>query len=133
MKPRIVLESHNASYADPIKVAKGEFLSLTGREDVWDGQRRLWAAADDGREGWVQHKAGSRSGGHPSHLTHNRILNTALRGIHWSAPDTVAGSRYQHRKFRFWLKAEVPECANLRPVLALKPASALRRRPNSCL
>ncbi len=30
MKPRIVLESHNASYADPIKVAKGEFLSLTG-------------------------------------------------------------------------------------------------------
>ncbi len=53
MKPRIVLESHNASYADPIKVAKGEFLSLTGREDVWGGHRWLWAVADDGREGWV--------------------------------------------------------------------------------
>ncbi len=34
MKPFIVLESHNASYADPINVAKGEFLSLTGQEDV---------------------------------------------------------------------------------------------------
>jgi len=53
MKPRIVLESHNASYAEPIKVAKGAFLSLTGREDVRDGQRWLWAAADDGREGWL--------------------------------------------------------------------------------
>jgi hypothetical protein len=51
MKPRIVLESHNASYAEPIKVAKGAFLSLTGREDARNGQRWLWAAADDGREG----------------------------------------------------------------------------------
>ncbi len=54
MKPCIVLESHNASYADPIKVAKGEFLLLTGQEDVWDGHRWLWAVADDGREGWVR-------------------------------------------------------------------------------
>jgi hypothetical protein len=53
MKPCIVLESHNASYADPINVAKGEFLSLTGQEDVWDGHRWLWAVADDGRDGWV--------------------------------------------------------------------------------
>jgi hypothetical protein len=39
MKPQIVLDSHNPSYADPIKVAKGEFL-------CW-----LWAVADDGKEG----------------------------------------------------------------------------------
>ncbi len=53
MKRRTVRESHNASYADPIKVAKGEALSATGLEDVWDGHRWLWVAADDGREGWV--------------------------------------------------------------------------------
>ena len=52
MKLRVVLENHSASYADSIKVAKGEFLSLTGREDVGDGHRWLWAIADDGREGW---------------------------------------------------------------------------------
>jgi hypothetical protein len=53
MKPRIVLEAHNASYADPIEVAQGARLLLTGREDDWDGHRWLWAVADDGREGWV--------------------------------------------------------------------------------
>ena len=49
MKLRVVLENHSASYADSIKVAKGEFLSLTGREDVGDGHRWLWATADDCR------------------------------------------------------------------------------------
>ena len=53
MKPRIVLEGHCASYADPIEVAKDAPLTLTGREDVWDGHRWLWAVAEDGREGWV--------------------------------------------------------------------------------
>ena len=53
MKLRVVLENHHASYAEPIKVAKGAVLSLTGREDVWDGHRWLWAVADDGGEGWV--------------------------------------------------------------------------------
>ncbi len=53
MKPRTVLDNHNASYADPIGVAKGERLSLSGREDIWDGHRWLWAVADDGREGWI--------------------------------------------------------------------------------
>ncbi len=50
---RIVRESHNASYADPIAVGAGEPLTLTGREDDWDGHRWLWAVAPDGREGWV--------------------------------------------------------------------------------
>jgi len=53
MKPRVALENHDASYADPIEVAKGAVVSLTGREDNWDGHRWLWAIADDGREGWV--------------------------------------------------------------------------------
>jgi SH3-like domain-containing protein len=53
MKPRVVLENHTASYADPIEVTKGAPISLTGREDTWDGHRWLWAVADDGREGWV--------------------------------------------------------------------------------
>ncbi len=53
MKPRVVVENHRASYADAIEVAKGALVSLTGREDVWDGHRWLWAVADDGREGWV--------------------------------------------------------------------------------
>ncbi len=53
MKLRVVLENHHASYAEPIKVDKGAVLSLTGREDVWDGHRWLWAVADDGGEGWV--------------------------------------------------------------------------------
>jgi len=51
--PRVVLENHNASYAEPIRVAKGAALSLTGREDVWDGHRWLWAVADDAGEGWI--------------------------------------------------------------------------------
>ncbi len=52
-KPRTVLEAHDATYSDPIEVARGAPLALTGREDVWDGHRWLWAVAEDGREGWV--------------------------------------------------------------------------------
>jgi len=53
MKPRTVLKCHNASYEDPIKVATGERLTPTGRQEIWDGHRWLWAIAEDGREGWV--------------------------------------------------------------------------------
>ena len=53
MSQRTVLHSHKASYSDPIRVAKGEFVRLTGREDLWDGHRWLWAVAEDGKEGWV--------------------------------------------------------------------------------
>lgn len=45
--------AHEASYADPIAVEKGAPLALSGREEMWDGHRWLWAAAPDGREGWV--------------------------------------------------------------------------------
>jgi Bacterial dipeptidyl-peptidase Sh3 domain/Variant SH3 domain len=50
---RIVSVDHNASYLNPINVAKAEHIVLTGREDIWDGHRWLWAVANDGREGWV--------------------------------------------------------------------------------
>ena len=53
MNRRTLRETHQASYADPIKLSKGELLSLTDREDVWDGHRWLWAVAEDGRAGWV--------------------------------------------------------------------------------
>jgi SH3-like domain-containing protein len=53
MNTRTLRETHQASYADPITLSKGEPLALTGREDVWDGHRWLWAVAQDGREGWV--------------------------------------------------------------------------------
>jgi len=53
MKPRTVLKCHNASYEDPIKVATGARLTATGRQEIWDGHRWLWAIAEDGKQGWV--------------------------------------------------------------------------------
>ncbi len=50
---REVREGWTASYADPIRLGAGEAVRLTGREDIWDGYRWLWAIAPDGREGWV--------------------------------------------------------------------------------
>ncbi|MDJ0628856.1 MAG: SH3 domain-containing protein [Rhodobacter sp.] len=48
-----VTADHAASYSDPISVAAGECIVLTGRSDLWDGQLWLWAHSADGREGWV--------------------------------------------------------------------------------
>ena len=48
-----VLRSHSASYPDPIVVTTGEQLRLTGRSDLWDGHRWLWAISAGGKEGWV--------------------------------------------------------------------------------
>lgn len=48
-----VTQPHTASYADTISVKQGQVLALSGREDIWDGHRWLWAVAPDGREGWV--------------------------------------------------------------------------------
>lgn len=50
---RRVLTSHASTYPDPIVLARGAPLRLTGRSDLWDGHRWLWAVAEDGREGWV--------------------------------------------------------------------------------
>lgn len=49
----LVIQPHVASYADPIRIRKGDVIVLSGRADIWDGYRWLWAAASDGREGWV--------------------------------------------------------------------------------
>lgn len=53
MAHRTVLQPHTASYADPIRVANGARVRLTGREELWDGHLWLWAVAEDGRQGWV--------------------------------------------------------------------------------
>ena len=53
MTQRRVTTAHQASYDAPIEVRQGEPLVLSGREFVWDGHRWLWAAAPDGREGWI--------------------------------------------------------------------------------
>ena len=48
-----VIIAHVKSYADPIAAKKGDVVTLSGKTDIWDGHRWLWAAAPDGREGWV--------------------------------------------------------------------------------
>jgi hypothetical protein len=53
MTIRVVRNTHTASYANPIEVMKGQTVALTGREDIWDGHRWLWAVSVDGREGWI--------------------------------------------------------------------------------
>ena len=62
MKQRTVIQSHNASYSDPISVAKGESIRLTGREELWDGHRWLWTVAADGREGWMPDNLPTKTG-----------------------------------------------------------------------
>ncbi|OWU85643.1 hypothetical protein ATO6_01555 [Oceanicola sp. 22II-s10i] len=42
-----------ASYPDPVSVASGDPLTLSGRSDDWEGHRWLWARDPQGREGWV--------------------------------------------------------------------------------
>ncbi|MCM2294731.1 SH3 domain-containing protein [Allorhizobium sp. BGMRC 0089] len=53
MKPMLVIKPHERSYADPIACFQGDRLVLTGREDIWEGHRWLWAIAEDGRQGWI--------------------------------------------------------------------------------
>lgn len=48
-----VIKAWNASYPDPIQVAVGEQLELSGRRDSWDGYVWLWVKNLDGKEGWI--------------------------------------------------------------------------------
>ncbi len=50
---RRVLCEHRASYPNPVTLAKGEVLRLSGRSELWDGYLWLWAVDGSGREGWV--------------------------------------------------------------------------------
>lgn len=50
---RLVIERHQRSYPDPITLREGAAFSLSGREEIWDGHKWLWARSADGREGWV--------------------------------------------------------------------------------
>lgn len=48
-----VVEDWTASYRDPIRLAAGAPLTLTGRTERWEGYLWLWARCGDGREGWL--------------------------------------------------------------------------------
>lgn len=48
-----VIEDHSATYPDPIVVRAGDLIVLSGKSDVWDGHRWLWATGPDGKAGWV--------------------------------------------------------------------------------
>ncbi len=48
-----VAVAHQASYADPISVGRGDAIVLTGRRDIWDGHCWIWAIDSGGREGWI--------------------------------------------------------------------------------
>ena len=48
-----VIADWTASYADPLQLAAGAPVQLTGRAERWDGHLWLWARAGDGREGWI--------------------------------------------------------------------------------
>lgn len=52
MKKSVIID-HTAIYPDPIAVAAGDVLILTGKSDQWDGHLWLWASGPDGRAGWV--------------------------------------------------------------------------------
>ena len=80
--PRVVLTAdHTASYADPIALRAGEPLTLSGREDVWEGHRWLWAVAVDGREGWVPDSLPRASGkGHVAAWDYAAIELTCAAG-----------------------------------------------------
>lgn len=50
---RIVVQSHQRSYDDPITLSPGNHVNITKR-DLWDGQYEwLWCSNDVGKEGWV--------------------------------------------------------------------------------
>ena len=42
-----------ATCGDPIRLAAGDPLELTGRTERWDGHLWVWARSRDGREGWL--------------------------------------------------------------------------------
>lgn len=48
-----VVKDWTATYDNPISVVAGDQIALTGREDIWDGHRWLWAICAAGKEGWV--------------------------------------------------------------------------------
>ena len=48
-----VIESHSATYLDAIAFRAGDPIVLSGKIDVWDGHRWLWATGPDGKAGWV--------------------------------------------------------------------------------
>ena len=77
----IVTGDWTASYADPIRLSPGERVRLSGREDVWEGHRWLWATATDGREGWIPDTLVFEEGGiHMARAEYSAIELTCVAG-----------------------------------------------------
>ncbi len=48
-----VINAHERSYDDPIRLTAGERVRIT-KQDMWDNDSLwLWCIADSGKEGWV--------------------------------------------------------------------------------
>jgi hypothetical protein len=56
-RPCLVIAAYAAVYPDPIRVRAGDRVTLTGREDNWQGWIWLWGVGPDGREGWLPQDA----------------------------------------------------------------------------
>ncbi|MEP0940132.1 MAG: SH3 domain-containing protein [Rhizobiaceae bacterium] len=48
-----VTEAYKACYPNPIRVSRGDRITLTGRRGNWNGHVWLWAKDTEGREGWI--------------------------------------------------------------------------------
>ena len=66
-KHRIAIRGHDPYYENPIRVQKGDIISLSGRTLAWEGEKDqtwLWAIATDGRAGWVGEDLPVQTGQH---------------------------------------------------------------------
>jgi len=62
--PRLcrVIAAYTRAYADPIRIRAGESVTLTGREDNWQGWIWIWAISGAGKAGWMPQAAVERRG-----------------------------------------------------------------------
>lgn len=117
MSKQRVVTAHQASYADPIKVFRGEAVALSDKTDIWDGFTWVWAKDLRGKSGWV-----------PDNLVSNGV---ATRDYHAIELSCVAGDNLvQHRVTHGWAwcrdatgnEGWVPK-RNLEPAETKNPAS----------
>ncbi len=87
----IVTEDWEASYPDPIRVAAGERIHLTGEKDLWDGHLWLWARSAAGLEGWVPDSlVGAGADGPAAREDYTAVELTCRKG------QTLVGERETH-------------------------------------
>ena len=113
--PLVVIADHDASYSDPIVLKAGEAFDLSGRTELWDGHRWLWARAADGREGWIPDDlVESREGGTRARADYDALELTCRAG------DRLTGLRSTHGWT--WCRNAAGDCGWV-PLRKLDPAS----------